>query len=248
MSECKFENCEREAVAQGFCLMHYKRAKRSGKIANVLIHNEGSCIVDGCDNEQFSKGLCTKHYREIQRKNNEVKCSVDGCNRPHLAEGFCAKHYQRAKSGKPLEDPVRKNGGKCSFDGCEKTAVSMGMCSTHYMRFYKHGDANVLVRIAKYKTEEERKEAVRHSSRTRRYQKRSRSGAKTERWTKAQVIEKSQGVCALCGLPIDLELKSPNAMSFSIDHIVPLSKGGSNLFENVQAAHLGCNCKKQDKM
>ncbi len=111
-----------------------------------------------------------------------------------------------------------------------------------------HGDVNYVVHIRQYATKEESLEARRQSTRRHRYQKRSRSGSLSERWTKAQVVEKSNGICALCGEPIDMTLKNPDRFSFSIDHIIPLSKGGSNLFDNVQAAHLSCNSSKNNRV
>jgi len=46
--------------------------------------------------------------------------------------------------------------------------------------------------------------------------------------------------CALCGLPI-------NRDDFSIDHIVPRSKGGTNRLINLQPAHIECNSRKADR-
>tara|TARA_Y100001958_G_scaffold138805_1_gene112264 strand:+ start:735 stop:1565 length:831 start_codon:yes stop_codon:yes gene_type:complete len=41
--------------------------------------------------------------------------------------------------------------------------------------------------------------------------------------------------------PIDRTLRYPEPLSASLDHIVPLSKGGENSAENFQASHLVCN-------
>lgn len=32
-----------------------------------------------------------------------------------------------------------------------------------------------------------------------------------------------------------------------MDHIVPLSRGGEHSLDNVQCAHLSCNCRKGDQ-
>ncbi len=249
MTKCKTESCDREAVSQGYCTMCYKRGRRKGTITNILIRNTGTCTEEGCDRPQFSKGLCVIHYRRIQRAGNKVRCSVEGCNKPSLAQNLCPKHYSRMLQGRDLlQEPVRINGGKCSVEGCEKVATQCGMCPMHYTRMRNHGDVNFVVHVQKHATKEESLEARRQNGRRHRYQKRSRSGSLSERWTKAQVVEKSNGICALCGEPIDMTLKNPDRFSFSIDHIIPLNKGGSNLFDNVQAAHLRCNCIKQDKV
>lgn len=48
--------------------------------------------------------------------------------------------------------------------------------------------------------------------------------------------------CAICGKRI----KDFNDLT--VDHIVPLAKGGKNVIENCQLAHLSCNSEKHDMM
>lgn len=62
------------------------------------------------------------------------------------------------------------------------------------------------------------------------------------------VYVRDKGVCKLCGkktLPPGTEMcgESP-----SVDHILPLSKGGTNTWDNVQLAHVKCNTEKADKV
>ena len=54
-------------------------------------------------------------------------------------------------------------------------------------------------------------------------------------------------VCQICGKPVNPDEKYPSSVSPSIDHIVPLSRGGSHTFENVQLTHLKCNKQKFTK-
>jgi len=54
--------------------------------------------------------------------------------------------------------------------------------------------------------------------------------------------------CALCNLPIDLDLKYPDRDSLAVDHILPLEKGGADEISNTQPTHLGCNDKKRAKV
>lgn len=52
------------------------------------------------------------------------------------------------------------------------------------------------------------------------------------------------GFCALCDEPIDRTLPWPDPESASLDHILPLSKGGTHEQMNVQWTHLLCNLRK----
>lgn len=55
--------------------------------------------------------------------------------------------------------------------------------------------------------------------------------------------------CALCGQAIDYSLPACHPMSFEVDEIVPVSRGGNPLdFDNTQPAHRICNQKKGNRM
>lgn len=51
------------------------------------------------------------------------------------------------------------------------------------------------------------------------------------------VLELDDGVCGICGLDVD-------PFNYSIDHIVPLARGGLHTLENLQVAHPRCNNRK----
>lgn len=55
------------------------------------------------------------------------------------------------------------------------------------------------------------------------------------------------GRCALCSKPVPMLVSSKDGLSPSIDHIVPISRGGLHTHENVQLAHLACNGRKGDR-
>ena len=51
--------------------------------------------------------------------------------------------------------------------------------------------------------------------------------------------------CAICGHPIDYSLPAGDPMSYELDEIVPVSKGGSPYDPgNVQPAHRICNQRR----
>lgn len=64
-----------------------------------------------------------------------------------------------------------------------------------------------------------------------------------------QKILKTQTVCGICGKPVDFSYKYPHPLSPTVDHIIPVSKGGHpSDISNLQLAHRCCNRQKSDKL
>jgi 5-methylcytosine-specific restriction endonuclease McrA len=63
----------------------------------------------------------------------------------------------------------------------------------------------------------------------------------------SQVIERDGTNCAGCGLAVDLTLKHPHRMSKSLDHVVPISKGGTHTLDNAALMHFACNASKGNR-
>ena len=64
------------------------------------------------------------------------------------------------------------------------------------------------------------------------------------RW---EIYERDKWVCQLCGETVDSELSYPDPKCASLDHVLPLSRGGSHHPENLQLAHLRCNYAAGDR-
>lgn len=52
-------------------------------------------------------------------------------------------------------------------------------------------------------------------------------------------------VCWICGEPIDMALPYNHKMAFTLDHLVPISRGGS-IDGETKPAHLTCNSGRGD--
>ena len=53
-------------------------------------------------------------------------------------------------------------------------------------------------------------------------------------------------ICYICGTHIDPDRVGSDPGSATLDHIVPLSRGGKHTWDNVAPAHLCCNELKSD--
>ena len=62
------------------------------------------------------------------------------------------------------------------------------------------------------------------------------------------VVERGNYICHICGNPIYTFYKPRTKQCATIDHIIPLCRGGEHSWNNVAPAHLSCNCKKHMKI
>ncbi len=70
-------------------------------------------------------------------------------------------------------------------------------------------------------------------------------------WQKvrARAIASKDPICALCGNPIDMEAPAHSPMSCQVDHIIPVSRGGSPYdIDNLQLTHAKCNHQKSNRL
>jgi len=68
-----------------------------------------------------------------------------------------------------------------------------------------------------------------------------------ETFLDTEIFERDGWTCGICLESIDQQLRYPHSMSVSLDHVVPIAKGGHHTRVNVQAAHFGCNSGKRDQ-
>jgi hypothetical protein len=79
-----------------------------------------------------------------------------------------------------------------------------------------------------------------HRSRARHF------GVPYEAVNAAAVFQRDNWTCHLCSEPISREAKWPDQMCASLDHVIPMSKGGPHSYTNVAASHWLCNVLKSD--
>lgn len=69
-------------------------------------------------------------------------------------------------------------------------------------------------------------------------------GVDRERFTNEEIAERDGWRCGICGVRINRRVRPRSPRALSLDHIVPLSAGGTHTRDNVQASHFGCNSRK----
>jgi 5-methylcytosine-specific restriction endonuclease McrA len=68
-----------------------------------------------------------------------------------------------------------------------------------------------------------------------------------ERITFDDLMMRDGPLCQICGELMDWQTGRYRER-VSLDHIIPISKGGSHTMDNVRLVHMGCNSKKSDRL
>jgi len=74
------------------------------------------------------------------------------------------------------------------------------------------------------------------------------ASATVEAVDRKRVFERDNWTCQLCKQPVDSAIAWPDPMAGSLDHVVPVSKGGEHSMSNTQLAHLKCNLSKGNRV
>lgn len=157
----------------------------------------------------------------------DVVCEVCGGEVRRSTAGHPRKYCSRSCSNKAVRVRAVAEGRVCSVDGCGRAASSKGLCGSHYS------------------AEWGRLNPDRNSARAHRYRAR-KLAAFVEDVGRIEVLERDGWVCHICGESIGKELEFPHRLYGTLDHVVPLSKGGLHCLDNVKAAHWICNSLKRD--
>jgi 5-methylcytosine-specific restriction endonuclease McrA len=65
-----------------------------------------------------------------------------------------------------------------------------------------------------------------------------------EKFDRLEIFERDNWICQICLAPIDRTAVFPAPASVSLDHIIPIARGGKHSRANAQTACLGCNVSK----
>jgi 5-methylcytosine-specific restriction endonuclease McrA len=270
---CSESNCERTVQSRGLCSKHYKAAHRAGLLEKHPTRARKSvalCSIDGCERDAWARGWCGTHYARWRKTGslettrfNKRPCSVAACTNDAGTRGWCDTHYGRWKSTGDVREkqPIAKAKspvieGRKMCNRCSEW-LSLNDFNTH-----RHGTGGVSSTCRECQRQHSAKwrsknrdywsawqkanpEKVLAITHKRRAQKLSREHEVIDRMA---VFVADNFTCKLCGDPLDMTAKFPHPLSPSIDHVIPLNKGGHHLYSNIQSAHFVCNSAKGDRL
>jgi hypothetical protein len=252
---CDVEGCAEEPVAKRLCKRHYYAQRRG---APLLPRRPATCTVDDCQASVHGLGLCKKHYQRQRAQLPPTRiCSVEQCANGATVRGWCGMHYQRWRRFGDPEFTPPESVRKCTIEGCVKVTNARGLCNSHYYRWLKYGDPLISknaprVRQPVYIFADRicptcgRSFDPGNSSRRVYCGKRCKPSGRiagsvnNRRWVE-KLGDADGWTCQICRGAIDPELYWPHRWAGSVDHIVPVSDGGTDERSNLRLTHLTCN-------
>lgn len=63
-----------------------------------------------------------------------------------------------------------------------------------------------------------------------------------------RILARGKPPCHICGDDIDYDSHHLDPRSFTIDHVIPVARGGADELDNLAPAHRACNRTKSDSL
>lgn len=175
---------------------------------------------------------CTPKCSKAAHRDSMQPCEQAGCNRPIRAKGLCGSHYNQA------HQPHRH----------AATQAACAACGVMVMRPSKSDRRPTCSPKCRHAL-------TGHAyagawGNTSHIAARAKSAGATiiEDFTSVEIFTRDNWTCYLCGDPVNTEPDCFDPKSPTIDHVVPLSKGGQHARANVRCACLRCNSTKKDRL
>lgn len=273
---CGVEECDRKSVSKGYCDKHYRRLRkygdprmltRGGEYSGPEVPVERQCAVDLCRKPKERRDWCRRHHRLWQlngdplvdsSRDDEKLCGVDGCADTVRVSGYCYAHYARLRRhGDPLAGGAVKNVAIDHDDGdrtCATCQLKQPITAFHaaiYGRRKRRLDCAKCTAEDRSRRYLENREQYAASDLARAHERRARinGGAADKGITRSRLREIHGDECVYCGVEMMFNppsRKQPPTLA-TIEHLIPLSRGGSHTWENIALACRSCNYSKSSK-
>lgn len=222
--------------AKKFCSTECSRASRR---KHPLQTHCVQCGVELEQNYNMTKRSCS---RECRNKMQAAKLKEQ--RQRSVACEHCAKEFKTgSKKQRFCSSECRLIVAKQNYKYQPKTepkVLTCGWCGEDVVvppnftsnRKY-HPDCKIQAKRARYRIK-----TVKRQNRT----------VKPSRLSADQVLALYGPNCAICDEPIDDSLPRTSKLGLTVDHVIPLSKGGLDTIENMRPAHWVCNVRKGNKL
>lgn len=252
---CSVEDCGKTTKSgkQEHCRLHYDRLRLTGTTDPRPKHTPKPCSVDGCGRKAIAKTYCTMHYqRHLLHGDPLYTAPVEVVDLPDGTR-VCTGCSER----KPIEDyykhPTEHGGRQRRCKECTKRAVMD--------RYAQDIDASRATYRARYRAnidhvrEQDRQRYERDKpkrlalAKEHAYKRRSRiaSGQRDRGITDTALRERDGDKCCYCNKTMCFKIIEGHKFNpdrATIEHVKPLSQGGTHTWDNTTLCCWECNVRR----
>lgn len=243
---CSVHGCAKPHKARTFCVAHYSRWRKTGSPTR-------DC--SGC-----GEVLATNNKGGFCSEDCKPRCSVDGCpDVKRYSTGYCLRHNELANRwGTPqprVDWTPEADKYTCLVCGnvFEPNGISRQFCHVNCQVLYSTYKGKVpaldfTCAVCKVEIRWEGS-CKKWRRRDRKICDRCRNAGRTRHKTQPAYLAERDGLdCGICGTQVDMAARWPAPESASVDHIIPVSRGGTHEESNLQLSHWSCNHAKRDNV
>lgn len=247
MKICSFEGCHNKHNARGLCGSHYSQL-RSGKPLSAIAPR----AVDRGGERRCRICLEFKPLFQFIKQKSGAKGFDTRCK--DCFSRLVREHNAQKRAERIRAEREHYEANKAEIDA-QRAAEAAERAARKKQREHEYYLANRDKALA-YSREHGKRWRAENRDKIRARDLRRRAlemGCESEHYLRTDVFDRDGWICQLCFKPVEkgsgyrLPDGSVNKEYATIDHIIPLSKGGPDTFENVQLAHLSCNAGRQNR-
>lgn len=263
---CSIEGCSTAVEAHGWCGKHYQRWRRHGDPEGSALPREQSlCDMSGCTQPSRSRGWCNAHYlrwrhhgspdhgREYIHENAQEDLRKRG-----LKSCSCCSEILPLASFDKRERSSDRLRAECKACRTTDYYENPSTAKERSRLWYAKNRERVAERARRYR--EANRESIaadkilqrlrnpeQVAARRARYRARKRGAPVVESGLTWRAVAERGGMnCAYCGV-LTVPKHEDARLWPTLDHVIPLSRGGHHALSNGVLACKSCNSSKQDK-
>lgn len=216
-----------------------------------------SCNVPACAESIHSRGLCRHHFDRWRTYDLGLPANGDVCIVLVAPCSICGE--LAVFRSRPRRRPC------CRSPKCRKERQNRNNRERERRYFDEHGEYRSRA-IERSRPEMKQRAALRNRRRNaempvrkrypdafaakdaRRRMAMRQGDVAVESIKRVDVFAACAWTCALCHEPVDASMRYPSKFLATLDHIVPIMRGGTHIRVNVQLAHSHCNIAKGDRL
>ena len=263
---CKVEGCPKKSIKMkgGYCTTHTSRNYKHGD-PNVVIKlskypEDSKCKIEGCNKNPIARSMCNQHYSMWRKHGNPLAGAYRMPFKKALDHGdgtrTCTKCNEKLPISAFHKDKSATGGVRATCKNCRIKHVKNWyqdnrerQSGKEKNRRQSNKDKYTEKEAKRYiKDREKRIALATEQSHLRRSRKKK---TKTERGISKLSLKRKHGTkCYYCGKEMDFKVgvgRKFNRDMATIEHLIPLAKGGEHTSENTVLACRHCNLSKSAK-